>query len=302
MLMNIFHILLFLFVILCHGFADSSHEVVAVQSFNIKLYDEALKGFNSVCDCQIKRFVLSEMEGIDVVKTIREARPDIILAIGTDSLIRVKKIKDIPIVYLMVPNPQTVISEEENITGVSMNIPPHNQLATLKDVLPGIKRVGLLYNPERTGFFVKKARLAANSMGIELLAKEVHSPKDVPALVNNMKGEINAFWMLPDTTVITPETAEFLLLFSLENKIPVLTFSDKYVEMGALLSIEVDAFDSGKQAREMAHKILSGTNIKKVPETDPRKAVLSINLKIAKKLGITISKDIINKARIIDRK
>jgi putative ABC transport system substrate-binding protein len=275
---------------------------VAVQSFNIKPYDEALKGFNSVCDCQIKRFVLSETEGIDVVKTIREARPDIILAIGTDSLIRVKKIKDIPIVYLMVPNPQTVISEEENITGVSMNIPPHNQLATLKDVLPGIKRVGLLYNPERTGFFVKKARLAANSMGIELLAKEVHSPKDVPALVNNMKGEINAFWMLPDTTVITPETAEFLLLFSLENKIPVLTFSDKYVEMGALLSIEVDAFDSGKQAGEMAHKILSGTNIKKVPETDPRKAVLSINLKIAKKLGITISKDIINKARIIDRK
>jgi len=302
MIINYFHILLFLFVILCHGVAESAHEVVAVQSFNIKPYGEALKGFNSVCDCQIKQFVLSEMEGTDVAKAIREAKPDIILAIGTDSLIRVKKIKDIPIVYLMVPNPQNVISEEENITGVSMNIPPHNQLATLKDVLPGIKRVGLLYNPERTGFFVKKARLTANSMGIELLAKEVHSPKDVPALVNNMKGEINAFWMLPDITVITPETAEFLLLFSLENKIPVLTFSDKYVEMGALLSIEVDAFDSGKQAGEMAHKILSGTNIKKVPETDPRKAVLSINLKIAKKLGITISKDIINKARIIDRK
>lgn len=302
MIINYFHILLFLFVILCHGVAESAHEVVAVQSFNIKPYGEALKGFNSVCDCQIKQFVLSEMEGTDVAKAIREAKPDIILAIGTDSLIRVKKIKDIPIVYLMVPNPQNVISEEENITGVSMNIPPHNQLATLKDVLPGIKRVGLLYNPERTGFFVKKARLTANSMGIELLAKEVHSPKDVPALVNNMKGEINAFWMLPDITVITPETAEFLLLFSLENKIPVLTFSDKYVEMGALLSIEVDAFDSGKQAGEMAHKILSGTNIKKVPETDPRKAVLSINLKIAKKLRITISKDIINKARIIDRK
>jgi putative ABC transport system substrate-binding protein len=302
MIINYFHILLFLFVILCHGVAESAHEVVAVQSFNIKPYGEALKGFNSVCDCQIKQFVLSEMEGTDVAKAIREAKPDIILAIGTDSLIRVKKIKDIPIVYLMVPNPQNVISEEENITGVSMNIPPHNQLAPLKDVLPGIKRVGLLYNPERTGFFVKKARLAASSMGIELLAKEVHSPKDVPALVNNMKGEINAFWMMPDTTVITPETAEFLLLFLFENKVPILAFSDKYVEMGALLSIEVDAFDSGKQAGEMAHKILSGTNIKKVPETDPRKAVLSINLKIAKKLGITISKDIINKARIINRK
>ncbi|MCX5718775.1 MAG: ABC transporter substrate-binding protein [Nitrospirae bacterium] len=275
---------------------------MAVQSFNIKLYDEALKGFNSVCDCQIKRFVLSEMEGIDVVKTIREARPDIIIAIGTDSLIRVKKIKDIPIVYLMVPNPQTVISEEENITGVSMNIPPHNQLATLKDVLPGIKRIGLLYNPGRTRDLVTKARLAASSMGIELLAKEVNSSKDVPALVNSMKGKINAFWMIPDTTVITPETVEFLLLFSFENKVPILAFSDKYVEMGALLSLEADAFASGKQAGEIARKILSGTPIRKDLRTDPGNAVLSINLKIAKKLGITISNDIIHRARIVDKK
>lgn len=289
-------------IFLFQGIAEAEHEVVVVQSFTIKPYNEALKGFKSVCDCQIKQFVLSEMQGLDVVRVVRDARPDVILAIGMDALAKVKRIKNIPIVYLMVPNPQTIISDEENITGVSMNIPTEKHLATLRDVLPKIKRVGILYNPGRTGDFVTKARLAASSMGIELLAKEVNSSKDVPALVNTMKGKINAFWMLPDTTVVTPETTEFLLLFSLENKIPILTFSDKYVEMGALMSLEVDAFDSGKQAGEMAQKILSGTSIKKVSETDPRKAFLSINLKIAKKLEITISNEIMDKARIVNRK
>lgn len=295
-------LILFLSIFLFQGIAEATHEVVVVQSFNIKPYNEAFKGFKSMCDCRIKQFVLSEMEGLDVVKAVRDAKPDLILAIGIDALAKVKRIRNIPIVYLMVPNPQNIISDEENITGVSMNISTEKHLATLRDVLPKIKRVGLLYNPDRTGSFVKKARLAASSMGIELLAKEVYSSKDVPALVNTMKGKIHAFWMLPDTTVVTPETTEILLLFSLENKIPIMTFSDKYVELGALMSLEIDAFDSGKQAGEMAHKILSGTSIKKVSETDPRKAVLSINLKIANKLGITISDEIMDKARIVNRK
>ncbi|MFZ2948374.1 MAG: ABC transporter substrate binding protein, partial [Desulfuromonadaceae bacterium] len=65
------------------------------------------------------------------------------------------------------------------------------------------------------------------------------------------------FWMLPDITVITPETAEAILLFSLENNIPILTFSEKYLERGAMLSIGIDPFDIGRQAGEMAQTLFS---------------------------------------------
>ena len=67
--------------------------------------------------------------------------------------------------------------------------------------------------------------------------------------------------VLPDITVITPETIEFLLLFSLENRIPVFTFSEKYVESGALMSIIIDAFDIGCQAGEMAKAIQAEKDI-----------------------------------------
>jgi putative ABC transport system substrate-binding protein len=106
--------------------------------------------------------------------------------------------------------------------------------------------------------------------------------------------------MIPDLTVITPETVEFLLLFSLENQIPLLAFSDKYVELGALLSIGIDPFDIGRQAGEMAKKILSGGDVRNVQQVDARKAIISVNLKIARKLGMNIDEKMIRKVKIVN--
>ena len=190
----------------------------------------------------------------------------------------------------MVLNPETMLPGE-NITGVSMNIPQEKQLTTLLKILPNLKNIGLLYDPERTGQLVKNAQDAAGKSGIKLIASEIHSSKDVSSLIINMQEKIDLFWMIPDLTVITPETVEFLLLFSLENQIPLLAFSDKYVELGALLSIGIDPFDIGRQAGEMAKMILAGTEIKNVKQVDARKPVISLNLKIARKLGMNIDAD-----------
>jgi putative ABC transport system substrate-binding protein len=169
----------------------------------------------------------------------------------------------------------------------------------LQEVLYQVKRVGLLYDPSKTGFFVKKALYSSEKLGIKLIVKEVHSPKDVPSMLDSMKDGIDAFWMLPDTTVVTPETVEYLLLFSLENKIPVLTFSDKYLDLGAMISVSIDAFDIGRQAGEMAKEILSGSDIKNLPRVHAQKAVLTLNLKVAKKLGIRVNNNIAGTVRIV---
>jgi len=298
MIKRIFFILLSL--IFLQGVTEAQQKVVVVQGLKTKPYEEALRGFQSACNVETKEIVISEQEEAEIVRKIRRIKPDMILAVGVEALSKVKKIKDIPIVYLMVLNPTSPISKQENITGVSMNIPPEKQLSLLQDVLYEAKRVGLLYDPAKTGSFVEKARYSSEKLGIKLVVKEVYNPKDVPSMLDSMKNGIDVFWMLPDTTVITPETVEFLFLFSLENKIPVLTFSDKYLEMGAMMSVGIDTFDIGKQAGEMAKEILSGMNIKNISRVDARKTVFTFNLKIAKKLGITIKNEINSKARIKD--
>ena len=275
--------------------------IAAVQSVNIKPYNNALASFKSVCDCKVKSFIVSEIQESDIAEKVKKAKPDVIIAIGIDALERVRMIKDIPIVYLMVLNPRTMPSEN-NITGVSMNIAPEKQLELLKQALPGITRIGLLYDPAWTGNFVKKAKLAAPATGIKIIAREIRNSKDYPSLLKSMEGDVDAFWMLPDLTAVTPETVEFLFLFSMQNSIPVITFSDKYLEMGALMSFEINAYDIGKQAGEMVKEILSGISISKIAKTDARIINLTINLRIARKQGIKISDEILDKARVVNGK
>ena len=106
--------------------------------------------------------------------------------------------------------------------------------------------------------------------------------------------------MLPDITVVTPETVESMLLFSMENNIPILAFSEKYLELGAMLAIGIDPFDIGSQAGEMAQNIFAGGNNKKEDRhIDARKALVSVNLGIARKLGIAIDQKVLRGVKVL---
>jgi len=275
--------------ILCCSFAEAGQEILAVQSARVEPYEEALKGFKSTCDARIQRIIISKTQAKNIPREIKRIKPDIVLAVGRDALSTAKNIKDIPIVYLMVLNPQTMLSEEKNITGVSMNISPEKQLTALLEALPQTKRIGIVYDPSRTAYFVSDAQYAARKMGVTLLAKKAESPKEVPSLIMDMKGKIDAFWMLPDITVVTSDTVEFLILFSMENNIPLLTFSEKYLELGAFMSTAIDPFDMGVQAAEMANNILREKDGKSIQQVNARRMIVSTNLMIAGKLGIHLN-------------
>jgi putative tryptophan/tyrosine transport system substrate-binding protein len=265
-----------------------AHEVLVVQSLRVKPFDVALSGFKSVCKADSKRFVVSEMEGANIVRAVREERPDLILAIGADALEQVKRIRDVPILYLMVLNPEKISGVGKNVSGVSMNIAPEKYLGEMEKLnLPNL-RVGILYDPAKSGSEMRRILQTARAMGIELAAREVHNPKEVPEQLARMKGSFNVYWMLPDSTVVTPESVEFLLLFTQQNRIPVVTFASKYLEMGALFSLDIDSFDLGKQAGEMANKVFSRNDAVEFPKADARKALIRINRTVAKKLGISL--------------
>ena len=292
-------IILILAVLFCRD-TSAAADIVAVQSINIKPYNDALQGFEDACNCDVKRFFVTDSGVEDIIEAVRKTRPAVILAIGMDALDRVKRIKDLPIVYFMILNPPAA-APDDNITGVSLYIDPVRQLSLLKKTVPDVNTIGLLYDPARTGDFVRRARIAAGKAGTLLIAREIHSPKDVPVQLQGLRGKIDAFWMLPDITVVTPETVEFLFLFSFENRIPVITFSDKYLEMGALISFDIDAPDIGMQAWGMTEKILSGTDIRKIKEADARKAVVTINRKTAGKLGINVAGEFLNRAEPLEK-
>lgn len=279
--------------------AIASGDILIIQSLAIKPYNMALQGFRSACDIKAQKFISSELSEADILGKARKMRPGLILAIGQDALVKARGIRDVPIVYLMVLNPQSLVKESGNITGVSMNISPERQLSQLRQVLPHARKIGLLFDPVKSGVFVGKARNAAVQKDIEMVTKEVHNSREAVAAIDGMKGKVDALWLLPDTTVVNPATIDMLLLSTIENSIPVLVFSEKYVEKGAIMSLEIDPAEAGKQAGEMANRILAGDDVNRINEEDARGSFLAVNMIIAKKLGITINENVLKRARVI---
>jgi putative ABC transport system substrate-binding protein len=279
--------------------ACADTDILVIQSMAIKPYNMALQGFRSVCDIKSQKYISSELGEADILGKVRKMRPGLILAIGLDALVKVREIRDLPIVYLMVLNPQSLVKESDNITGVSMNIAPERQLSQLRQILPHARKIGLLFDPVKSGVFVGKTRNAAVLNNIELLTKGVHSSKEAVSAIEGMKGKVDALWLLPDTTVVNPATIDLLLLSTIENRIPVLIFSEKYVEKGALMSLEIDPEDAGKQAGEMANRVLAGEHVNNIKDEDARGSIMTVNLIVAKKLGITISRNVLKQARVI---
>lgn len=283
---------LLLFLLLPFIQADAAQkQVLIVQGAKIRPYSEAVEGFKSTCQCTTSELLLSEAEGLNIFREIRSSKPDLIFAVGADALLGLKAIKDVPIVYAMVSNPESLPITGTNITGVSMNITPERQLDLLREAFPELHRIGLLYNPLKSGHFVKRALLASKDMPIKIIAKEILNPKEVPLKIDSFRDKIDVFWMISDLTVFSPLITEYLFLFSFENKIPVLTFSEKYLAMGAVVSANIDANDIGRQAGEMTAKILSGVRVADVPSIDARKAIVAVNSIAARKLGRNLNKD-----------
>jgi putative ABC transport system substrate-binding protein len=295
-------------VLACLAPPADAARIVALKSADVEVYNDALEGFTDV----IGQSSVSEydMEG-DLQRGRRflarvkaGPRPDLIFAIGIWALqVVVEEVRDIPVVFAMVLNPPAVIGQEaRNITGASMNVPIEQQIALLKRVSPQVRRIGVVYDPSKTGFIVKQAERIAQQQGVRLVAKGIASSKDAFAALDAMQGEIDALWILPDLTVLAPEAVQYMLLQSFRNRLPLLGLSENQARMGALLGLSFESGeDIGRQAAELANAIFSGRRAEELPFTWARRLKLTINLKTAAKLGLHIPKEILDRADVVIR-
>jgi putative tryptophan/tyrosine transport system substrate-binding protein len=290
----IFTVIIF-FVTLCHAGLLHAFNVLAVKGADIKPYQDALAGFRSTCDCSVSELPLGSGGQQSLAAQISSSNADAVLAIGIEAIRRVQTLKDVPIIYTMAPHTMLGVIPD-NMSGISMLISAEKQLDTIIETFPQVKRIGIIHDPQKDMSFLKDAMHHATTHGIVLISEKAYKSGDVPGLIEGMKDRIDLFWMVPDTTVTTPETVNKLLLFSFQNRVPVFSFAPKYVEMGAVAAVSVDPFDLGAQAGEIARALLQQP--KKQPvRSAPSKTVLTINRTVAKKIGVKISESSLARAK-----
>ena len=278
--------------------AARAGDVAVLMGAEVAAYEEALKGFEKSLGPEHRIVARFNMDGdldrgAEFLREVEaEKKAGLIYAVGIWALQAViKNPTQLPVVYAMVLNPPSVFSASlPNVTGASMNIPAKETLRRLKQLGPQIRRVGLVFSQAKTGYLVTEAQAAARAQGIELVTKQVSQPGDVvPALESLHREGIDAFWILPDETVLAPAVTQHVFLYAYRNKIPVMGLSERQAEMGALLALSVaHNQEIGSQAAELATTILGGGSPSRLPYTQVRDVHLTVNLKVARKIGVEV--------------
>ncbi len=214
----------------------------------------------------------------------------------------------IPIVFVSIGNPvklglvQSFARPGGNITGVTelhIELGP-KRLEVFHEFIPGLKRVLFLYDPTEANT-VEEARVyreAARRLGIELVEKAVRSEEEgQTTLAQVRKGEVDGI-LAPSSTSLN--LYGLVLEATSQPGIPTM-FEDPFmVERGALASYGPDIYESGRQAARLVDKILKGANPAEIPVEVNSKIMFTINLKVAKALGLTIAPEMLYRAdRII---
>jgi putative ABC transport system substrate-binding protein len=276
-------------------------EVAILKTADLAAYNQAVAGFKAAMPSSTT-FVEYDMKGSpargqDLAQKIRKSDAALLLAVGVKAAQVAKlEVPDIPVVFCMVLDPDKHDLKAPNMTGIRLEIPIERQLNTIRTVLPSLKRLGVLYDPEKTGLLVETARRQAKSMGMELIVRQVRTDKDVPGVLLKLLPQVDALWLIPDSTVVTEETLQFVMSAALDSNLPVIGFSSELVRSGALLGMSVNYEDIGRQAGLLARKILNDRASPFSNTYFPERLRLSLNLKAAKFLGITIPPAVVDAA------
>lgn len=263
-----------------------AYDVLVLQSRRDAAYDEVLKGFRFEQKSSLRLLVLADYAEVDLARIVREDRPRVILAIGDAALTAARKIQNTPVVAAMALGVHSKTSHPA-LTGIGMYVAPERYMGIFNSIKA--RRIGVVYNPAKSGWYLKLARLAAANAGVELVTREINAPRDAIAQLESLAGKVDALWMLPDSTAVTRESTEAYFRFGQNQNVPVISFAANYLGLGAAAVLEIDRVALGNQADAMVDAILGGGRVGSMPLDFPKRTAVRKNDSVLGRLKVNLN-------------
>lgn len=234
---------------------------------------------------------------------------DVIVGITTPATLSLANVtKDISIVMggITYPVEAGLIKDEKkpgnNITGVSDRTPIKQQLEIMKQVVPTLKTVGILYTSSEDNS-VKQAKQAeedAKALGLEVKVATLANTNDIQQVTESLASQVEAIFVPIDNTIASAMAT--VVKATDAKKIPVFPSSDTMVADGGVLGLGVDQYQIGVETAKMVVEVLKGAKPADTPIKLANEGVIYLNEEKVKELGITIPADIAQKAQKVTAK
>jgi putative ABC transport system substrate-binding protein len=217
----------------------------------------------------------------------------------------VNTLKDTPIVFSAVTDPvkaglvKSLKKGEKSVTGVSDMTPVKQQIELLLKIKK-IKRLGHIYTSSEENAVVLAGivKEACKELGIEFVPTTVSKSSEVKQATQAIIRRVDAMYISTDNTVVSAMSA--VADVAMKNKVPIMSADPSSAESYPVLAAwGFDYYKMGRVTGALVAEILKGKKPEQIPTrfmTKTSDIDLLVNLDVAKKLGLTIPKDIVKTA------
>jgi putative tryptophan/tyrosine transport system substrate-binding protein len=235
-----------------------------------------------------------------------QRKVDVIVVQTTPAAQAVKRATStIPVVIALAGDPvgsglvATLARPGGNITGLSTMATDltAKRLQLLKEAIPRVARVAVLWNPDTPTYAraIADLKAVAPSLSIDLSFMSARTPEEIgPAFAAANRAHAQALYIIPDAFFSAHRVT--LLKLALKARLPVIYGERHFADAGALMSYGPNVDDLFRRSAEYVDKILKGAKPGDLPIEQPTKFEFVINLKTAKALGLTIPQSILLRA------
>ena len=231
---------------------------------------------------------------------------DVIVSSATPAIRSAKEqTSSIPIIMAGVTDPvgsgfvASLAKPGGNITGLTHIAPDltGKRLELLKEVVPRLSRVAVLWNPNQPGQQIayKESLTEAQALKVTLISLEARNQEEIQKVLSGIgKDRPQALFELPDPLIFF--NRKLITEAVAKQKLPAMYSFREYVEAGGLMSYGTSFQALFQRAAVYVDKILKGAKPADLPVEQPTKFELVINLKSAKQIGLTIPPNVLARA------
>ena len=183
-------------------------------------------------------------------------------------------------------------ADSRNLIGISLTPDPALLFAFLKKLLPSVKRVTVIYDPQNNASLLKLAQAAAKAQGLELVAHEAPDLATAARLYEAAfaaaDSRLDAIWLPHDATTVDEATILPLVLKESWNRgVPIFSSSFLHVKKGALFALYPNNMELGRDLANLALGVLAGEPRKR-GVSPLREVYTAVNLRTASHIGLNI--------------
>jgi putative ABC transport system substrate-binding protein len=239
------------------------------------------------------------------------SKPDLMFVYSVRVLNIVRRASpDLPIVFIATNDPvglgivQSLSHPGGNLTGFMLyEVSVVGKLVELlKEMLPALSKVALLYNPDNSSAapYWRFIEAVAHANAISPVRFSVHDAASIEHAVATFAREPNGGVVLPPD-VTTTEYRDLLVNLAARYRVPMVYSFQSAVAKGGLISYGPDTSDLFRRAASYVDRILKGERPSDLPVQAPTKYTLAVNLKTARAFGLNLPTSILLRAHeVID--